>query len=169
MQKISKIRIIKTDIILSLGSACRTAHHLRKNHLRSLSSPLDWMVSGDLDIIYDLFCNDFKDFFLNYEVVKHSQKSNKVDEPIHVKDTKYNILSIHHFFTNEDLKIQSKRVNEQSIYRWNKIKQKLFLAKNITFIHCGQFELEKMKKFLIKISLLLKINRGGGIIKSIIL
>ncbi|MBK1991094.1 hypothetical protein JG676_00455 [Campylobacter sp. 2018MI35] len=47
IQKISKISIIKTDIILSLGSACRTAHHLRKNHLRSLSSPLDWIVSGD--------------------------------------------------------------------------------------------------------------------------
>lgn len=66
---------IKADIILSLGSACHTAHHLRKNHLRLFSSPLDWMVSGDLDIIYDLFCNDFKDFFLNYEIVKHSKKA----------------------------------------------------------------------------------------------
>lgn len=155
---------IYADVVLSVGSACRTAHHLRKNHLRLFSSPLDWMVSSDLDIIYDLFCNDFKDFFLNYEVVKHSKKGDKADEPIHVKDVKYDILSIHHFFANEDLKIQSKRVNEQSIYCWNKIKQKLLLAKNIVFIHCGNFELEKIKKFLTKTSLLLKRNWGGGII-----
>lgn len=120
------------------------------------------MVSGDLDIIYDLFCNDFKDFFLNYEVVKHSKKGDKADEPIHVKDIKYDILSIHHFFANEDLKIQSKRVNEQSIYRWNKIKQKLLLAKNIVFILYGNFELEKIKKIFNKNFSSFKKKRGGG-------
>lgn len=120
------------------------------------------MVSGDLDIIYDLFCNDFKDFFLNYEVVKHSKKGDKADEPIHVKDIKYDILSIHHFFANEDLKIQSKRVNEQSIYRWNKIKQKLLLAKNIVFILYGNFGLEKIKKIFNKNFSSFKKKRGGG-------
>ncbi|HEG3195794.1 TPA: hypothetical protein SCY87_001625, partial [Campylobacter upsaliensis] len=54
---------IKTDFITSIGSMCRVAHHLRKNHLRNLASPLDWMINDKLEVVFELFKSDFKDFF----------------------------------------------------------------------------------------------------------
>lgn len=53
------------DIVLSLGQACRPAYWLRKHNLRFFSSPLDWMMSYDLNVVIKLFKSRFKNFFLN--------------------------------------------------------------------------------------------------------
>lgn len=144
---------VKADLILSLGSQCRPAHHMRKNFLRAWASPLDWMVNENLDVIIHLFKTNFEDFFLSYERL-HSDNQNTIS----VKDNINNILSVHHFFHNENLKIQAKRVNSQAIDRWKIIKEKIIHSQNIVFIRSGNFNKTKTTEFLKKISELFNNN-----------
>ncbi len=133
---------LKADIVLSLGSSCRVAHHLRKNHLRLFASPLDWMLGTNLKIALELFKTDFKEFFTHCSAVKAIKKT------LEVRDDKTGLISIHHFFANENLNIQSKRINAQSVKRWKLIKEKLKNSKNIILIFNDKASLEELKFFL---------------------
>lgn len=103
---------IKARFAMSLGSNCRAAHYLRKNHLRILASPLDWMLNEKLEVVYDLIRTDFKNFFLDC-----SKADDNNARVIRVKDNTNGMVAIHHFFANEDLNIQAKRINQQAIRR----------------------------------------------------
>lgn len=148
---------VKADIAISIGSMCRPAHYLRKNYLRRLTCPLDWMINDDLNVVYKLFSTDFKDFFLSCEKVEIQKRTMIVDDKIN------KIRSIHHFFSNEDLAIQSQRVNTQSIKRWKKIKDIISNAKHSVFVFASNHKPANLKEFGEKIALLFQNNRGGGL------
>ena len=147
---------IKTDFILSVGSHCRVAHHLRKNHLRNLASPLDWMINDKLEVVFELFKSDFKDFFLSCFIVDEKRK------PMEVKDKLNGMISLHHFFSNEELEIQAQRINKQTRKRWIPIKDKILSSKNVVFVRSGDFDLKEASEFLQKTAKLFDKNVGGG-------
>ncbi|PHY90821.1 DUF1796 family putative cysteine peptidase, partial [Campylobacter vulpis] len=135
---------IRADFILSVGSMCRVAHHLRKNHLRNLTSPLDWMINDSLKVVFELFQSDFRDFFLSCTLVDGQTK------PMKVKDNLNDMLSIHYFFAGENLESQAKRINAQTRKRWTLIKDKILFSKNVVFVRSGDFDLKEASEFLQK-------------------
>ncbi|WP_323958375.1 DUF1796 family putative cysteine peptidase [Brevibacillus composti] len=83
--------------IISLGSNCLPAYHLRRCELRSFSGPLDWMISDSLDTVATLLENRFSGFMelenLRVEGIDADQKN------FLVRDIRYNIVAAHHFPT----------------------------------------------------------------------
>ena len=155
---------IKTDFITSIGSMCRVAHHLRKNHLRNLASPLDWMINDKLEVVFELFKSDFKEFFLSCSFVKNADDFiGKADIYRQVvRDDSNDMVAIHYFYSYEDLETQSKRINTQARKRWTLIKNKICSSKNVVFVRSGDFDLEKSKEFLHNVSKLFGNTGGGG-------
>ncbi len=152
-------RKIKADLVLSLGSDCLVAHHLRKNHLRLFAGPLDWMLGTSLSIALELFKTDFRDFFTHCFVMKEEFNTRRT---LKVKDSKTGLISLHHFFPNEDLSIQSKRINAQSVKRWELIKEKLRDCKNSVLIFNAKASQEELKVFLENFCALNFVSDAGG-------
>lgn len=164
MKKLSPLKQalpqIKADIVLSLGNNCRPASRLEEFDLRKEANPLDWMMSYDLKIAYDLMASDFKDFFTQCENL------GKFNEwHLRVQDKKSAMQSIHHFNTKEPLEAQIKAFNEQSVRRWLKIKEKLRQSKNIVFVRNSDEALKEFALFLEKISKLLGEDKHYTFIK----
>ena len=71
--------MIEADFILSLGSACRPAWHLKANNLRYVSSPFDWMMNYRLETFINfLKQKNLNGFFLNYEYMNRDSGKTKV-------------------------------------------------------------------------------------------
>jgi hypothetical protein len=93
------------DVIISTGSACNPAIHLRRLGLRKCSLPLDWVYSESLSDVSRLF----KSNFVNYMELRNMSPVNGnaiyLDEngetlianSYFIKDNLYNILSVHDF------------------------------------------------------------------------
>lgn len=54
--------LIKVDMFMSVGDACRPALHLREYGLRKLSNPLDWMMCYSLDEAHSALAWDLATF-----------------------------------------------------------------------------------------------------------
>ncbi|MBQ9105302.1 MAG: hypothetical protein IJY48_04115, partial [Mailhella sp.] len=87
---------ITADFVMPLGAACRPAEALRRNNLRFISSPFDWMMSYKLSTVIHFFRNDFDDFFNEAIDVTSKNAPHRA-----VKDVKNEILSLHHFSINK--------------------------------------------------------------------
>lgn len=92
------------DLIVSLGSACGPASHLRRHNLRRFSMPFDWVVSNSLSDVNRLLENNFKGFMdlKNMSLIEGSDffVRDEVVQPVKsyfIKDTFYNIISVHDF------------------------------------------------------------------------
>ncbi|EKK0826746.1 TPA: DUF1796 family putative cysteine peptidase [Campylobacter jejuni] len=134
---------IHADVVLSVGTNCRTAHHLGTYNLRKEANPLDWMMCFSLDVVYHLFQNDFKDFFVE------SLNEGKFNQHnLRVRDLRTNMISIHHFNHKDDLKKQSQEINSRAIKRWLRIKEKITNKKNIVFVYNGGDSIEQITIFL---------------------
>lgn len=92
------------DCIVSLGSSCEPAAHLRRRGLRTFSSPLDWVVSLSLTDVNRLLSSRFSGYMElpnmspvdGYDVFVE----NEVVTPVRsyfVKDYYYNVISVHDF------------------------------------------------------------------------
>ena len=64
---------IEYDIIYSLGTDCACAEYMKKNNLRAVSGPFDWLNHTDFRTRMNCILNDFKDFF-NKEDLKFLPK-----------------------------------------------------------------------------------------------
>ena len=83
----------KYDVAVSIGFTCKPAFYLKISGLRKFSSPMDWLTCS-IDSQIKLYKNKFNDFFNEY---KTDYDIPKVDEEyIPVRDTKYDILTMHH-------------------------------------------------------------------------
>lgn len=99
-------------VIVSLGCSCSPALQLIRHKLRRFSAPLDWIVSPRLSDVNRLLSNRFA----GYMELPHMQMEQETDllleegtvvlpktgiaQPVRsyfVKDTLYNILSVHDF------------------------------------------------------------------------
>jgi hypothetical protein len=100
------------DVIVSLGSACNPAMQLRRHHLRSFSGPLDWKVTLSLSDVSRLLKNRFKGFMElehmclldethfylkdGFSVLPDDGSAQPI-QSYFVKDTCYNVISVHDF------------------------------------------------------------------------
>ena len=91
----------KFDIAFSIGEACKPTYHLKRLHLYSFTSPLDWMVTKNLSSISLLFKEKFSSFFQSLQEIIPDSAIRKSNYRPHkfILDTKNQILSKHHFPT----------------------------------------------------------------------
>lgn len=148
----STIEYIKVDYAISVGSACRPAHYLRKYGIRRCSNPLDWMMGYSLDTIINLFKNDFNNFFTNRK--EHSQKAGNRFK--YIEDTTNGIISIHSFplDTYEDSVYDN--FYETMKRRYDRMKECISRSDSILFVSCRDEPIENFEKFLIEIRKMFK-------------
>jgi hypothetical protein len=58
------------DTIYSIGHNCSCAFNLKRFNLRNTSGVLDWLWHPTLPEVFDVLCNDFKDFLIKEDLVK---------------------------------------------------------------------------------------------------
>ena len=68
----------KYDLILPLGSACKTTHNLRKRNLQRESLPFDWILLLDTQVIIQLLRSHFQGF-----LVRENMKKKELENTLH--------------------------------------------------------------------------------------
>lgn len=68
----------KYDLILPLGSACKTTHNLRKRNLQRESLPFDWILLLDTQVIIQLLRSHFQGFLL-----RENMKKKELENTLH--------------------------------------------------------------------------------------
>lgn len=135
---------IDADCVFSLGGACRPAQWLRKEKMRFQSCPLDWMMKYSLDTALHFFGNKFSDFFENAKATGEIIGSHRV-----VKDTKHEIVSMHHFSKNMSLESAKKEVRNTMLNRAKKVDEVFKKSDSIVFVcNRNKASVEDFKKFL---------------------
>jgi hypothetical protein len=139
------------DVIVSLGSSCSPAMQLRRHNLRRFSGPLDWSVSLTLSDVSRLLKNKFDGFmeiknmrlleethfFLDEGVaVLPRDGSTQPIKSYFVKDTYYNILSVHDFpiLPNQDWSVTYPSYKEKLNYRINRFLEKITNSQSVLFV-----------------------------------
>lgn len=119
------------DMFISVGIACRPAHHMKMCKLRAESYPLDWQMSYSLDTVIHLFETSFEDFFCDIkELAKPGQGNNR-----RVEDVTNHIVSIHHFSKEKSLAEAQKSFISKMKCRFERMDAELKNASKIVF--CG--------------------------------
>ncbi len=93
--------------IISLGSRCNIASHLRRAKLTDALFPFDWIISDDTQGVVKAIENRFSDFFLPRNLSVH---------PFHkpfVEDMKYGLVDSHSFSKNGTLAMEAPLVHEK--------------------------------------------------------
>lgn len=95
------------DLIVSLGSACAPAIHLRRYNLRKFAMPLDWVISSSLSDVNRLLKNRFHAYMEleNMQVISGTDGGGLYDEEkgvtftptYRIRENNYNIISVHDF------------------------------------------------------------------------
>lgn len=103
---------ISYDLIVSLGMSCAPAINMQRNNLRKFSMPLDWMVSYSLADVNKLYKSSFQNFMelKNLQLLEETHffledglpvypngNKNALVKSYYVRDTFYNIISVHDF------------------------------------------------------------------------
>jgi hypothetical protein len=140
------------DVIVSLGSACNPAMNLRRHNLRSFSGPLDWKVSISLSDVSRLLKNKFDGFMelKNMCLLDETQYlldddgvsilsddgSNRQVKTYFVKDTYYNIISMHDFpiLPNQHWTVTYPSFKEKLNYRINRFLEKIINSPSVLFV-----------------------------------
>lgn len=145
------LHIESYDLFLSIGSACRPAHHLALNNLRLFSAPLDWQMSYSLDTVIQLFKTSFSSFFCNIseDIEKTEAENNRW-----VIDKTNNIISKHHFDKNIPLEDSQKDFIAKMQRRYTKLHNKLQTSKTVMLVCNRVNDIKEFEKFLIDFSAL---------------
>lgn len=138
--------MIKTDFIISIGPACRPAEYLRQHNLRHFSCPLDWQMGYSLPTVIHLFQTSFSDFFECIEQDKINPIHN--DRQRRVRDTKNDIISIHHFDANKSLAEEHVRFRYLMQERYIRMHNEITNSETISLICNRTDSLEKLSQFL---------------------
>ncbi|MFZ7802138.1 DUF1796 family putative cysteine peptidase [Bacillus thuringiensis] len=133
------------DIVVSLGSSCLPTYHLKRWNLRSFSGPFDWVLSPSLSDVNRLLKNKLHDLMEleNMSLIQgnHYNLLNDNSEPkkrqtYEVKDTNYNITSVHDFpiIQNQDWSITYPSYKEKLNVRINNFLEKITNNDSILFV-----------------------------------
>ena len=76
------------DLIVSLGSSCSPAAHLRRNNLRKFSMPFDWIVTPNLPDVGRVIQNQFQDFMLLENLQLQDGQANFLDDNESIQTSK---------------------------------------------------------------------------------
>lgn len=147
--------IIYADIVLSIGDNCQAAYYMKEYDLRKFASPIDWMTGYSLETLFNLFKNDFRDFFSSY--YEDYSRSKEIVTRF-VIDKHNGMIAMHHFHKNSQIEQQFSNFLSKTFKRWQKIKNYLSLANNIVFISHRNDRLEDLEKFLFNFSTLYDVN-----------
>jgi hypothetical protein len=134
------------DTVVSLGSKCQTAHHLKRHNLRTFSGPLDWVVSESLPDVISLLNNRFVGLMEpNNMFVEGQGNHNIIDENgtfslMHtfvIKDIFYNITSMHDFPINQVWTQTYPAYKEKLNRRINRFLEKISNSQMALFVRLG--------------------------------
>lgn len=157
------------DCAVTAGPRCRPAWRLREGGKRFQATPFDWMKEYSLDTFINCYQNEFSDFFKEIKIIPkkgershNGQNINSVrkeredgDTTVHrqVKDTKNNIVSIHHFKDWLSLEEGQADVREKMLRRGKKVIDIFKRSDTIILLSDRQEEsLDDFKKFINKFS-----------------
>lgn len=145
------------DVIVSLGSACNPATLLKQHNLRRFSGPLDWCVSLSLSDVSRLLKNRFEGFMElenmclldetktyvhnddDEDPVFPSDESTKPIKAYWVKDTYYNVISMHDFpiLPNQHWTVTYPSYKEKLNRRINRFLEKITNSQSVLFVRWG--------------------------------
>lgn len=136
--------IIRADLFVSVGGVCRPAHYLRRFHLRSFSSPFDWITNYKLEHIIHFLRNDGADFFANIEYMGDDEwvKTHSI------KDTNTGMISIHDFPLNKSVEEYYPDFIAKYKRRFANLKKALQKSKCIVFLSYRNETLQEFQIFL---------------------
>lgn len=135
------------DLYIPIGSICRPAYHLKVNDLRDASYPLDWQLAYSLDTVIHLFKTKFEDFFVDIEEDGIGSGNHR-----RIKDVANDIISIHHFSMDMEMKEAHKEFLEKMRKRFKKLDEKLKTSESVVLICARTDTIEKLQLFLRKFS-----------------
>ena len=135
------------DLFISVGDACRVAHHLQKCSLRGEAYPLDWHMEYSLDTVIDLFETDFEDFFAEIEEIGEGQGANRK-----IVDVKNQIVSIHYFQMERPLEEAQNEFCEKMKKRFFRLNERLKNAGRVMLCRKGTESTETLIDFLKRFS-----------------
>ena len=133
--------LIKADMFMSVGDACRPALHLRNYGLRKISNPLDWMMCYSLDEAHRCFSVGFSDFFADcYDNGGGEGKERNV-----VSKSNDGMISIHAFPKNIALDEFLPTFMAQSKRRFLRVKDKILASQSVALVSAifGADDIEK--------------------------
>lgn len=137
--------IIRADLFVSMGGACRPAHYLQKFHLRSFSSPFDWMMSYKLEHIIHFLRNDGADFFAQITEIRENESgfSHRF-----VQDRQTGMISMHDFSREMGIDEYYDEFITKHKRRFATLKNALLGAKHIVFVGNRNENMENFENFL---------------------
>ncbi|MGX2971199.1 DUF1796 family putative cysteine peptidase [Helicobacter sp. T3_23-1059] len=137
--------IIRADLFISVGSACRPAHYLQKFNLRKFSSPFDWMMAYKLEYIAYFLKNDGADFFAKFEEIRkdESRYSHRF-----VQDTQTGMISMHDFSRDKSVEDYYPEFINKYKRRLANLKNALSNSKHIVFVGNRDNDLQDFQVFL---------------------
>ncbi|MWV46838.1 peptidase [Paenibacillus sp. HJL G12] len=129
------------DAIFSLGDLCLASMQLEKFDLRPYAGPLDWMATYDLANVNRLLRNHFANFMDYNHLIVEKRLS---DQLYLVRETYYDFLSNHDFFTHNNFPpylAAYPEVKAKYDRRVQRFMEKMATARSILFIRTeGTFE-----------------------------
>lgn len=142
-QMLDSSDLIRADIFVSVGDACRPALHLREYGLRTLSSPLDWMMSYSLDEAYRCFSVEFSDFFADcYDNGGADGKERSV-----VSKSNVGMISIHAFPKKIALDEFLPTFRAQTKRRFLRIKANILASQSVALVSARAVSVSEMADF----------------------
>lgn len=136
---------IHTDLVLSLGPACRPAYHLHKMNLRKFSSPFDWMMCYDLATVVFFFEHGFENFFKDWKV-----DENHDGDCWRVVDNATGMVSLHHFPKVQPAENIHTAFIEKMSKRFERTKQAISTANTVCFVSNRTDDMHEFENFLHK-------------------
>lgn len=133
------------DLYISIGSACRPAHHLARQGLRVDAFPMDWQKEYSLDTVLHLFETSFEDFFENIEEGRESAAAGNNRTVIDVSNR---ITSIHHFPKNMQICEMKMVFVEKMRARFRRLDAGIRNADRIVLIGNRSEPVEELQVFL---------------------
>ncbi len=118
------------DIIIPIGSVCKTSQNLRKLKLQTESLPFDWVLTLDINQIKNMLQSRFSDFLEEENMEYKGKESEQTDVYI---DTKTQIGFWHDFPHNVALRKSFDGIKQKYNRRINRLYQELDKAQDILF------------------------------------
>ena len=137
------------DFIISLGADCKPAYHLKRNNLRIVANPFDWMMCYTLTNVIDIINTRFKTFFIDI----HEDTTRKTRNGCrYIIDKKNNFVSMHHFKKNLDVASQYDAFYDKMKFRFYRMLEYINNSENVMFICNRNEDISNFVKFLKSIS-----------------
>ena len=137
--------IIRADLFVSVGNACRPAHYLQKFNLRTFSSPFDWMMEYKVEHIAYFLKNDGADFFAKFQEIRKDESgySHRF-----VQDSQTGMVSMHDFPRNERIEAIYPEFIAKHKRRFANLKNAILKSKHIIFVGNRDSNLQEFERFL---------------------